>query len=132
MKKTIRSLVIATFALASIGLISGCQKDVMGCTYVTALNYNPNATIENGSCQYAGRAVFWFDSPQNDATVYINGTQGVVTQYYPVEYPVCGSNGCANFTLPAATYTYHAESTVSTWDGTMTVNANECSLILLN
>lgn len=132
MKNTLRTLVIASFIMAYIGLISGCQKEVMGCTYVTALNYNPHATIENGTCQYAGNAVFWFDEPRSDATLHINGKQGVITQYYPVEYPVCGSSGCANFSLAAGTYTYHAESSTSIWDGSMTVYANECSLILLD
>ena len=132
MKNTIRSLVIAALAMIYIGSITGCQKEVMGCTHVYASNYNPQATMENGTCQYSGNAVFWFNSPRGNATVSINGIAGYITQYYPVAYPVCGSNGCANFILVAGIYSYHAESSANIWDGTMTVNANECSLILLN
>ena len=132
MKKIIHFLVIATLATGYTGLISGCQKEVMGCTHNNAVNYNPHATMENGTCQYSGKAVFWYDSPRSDATVHINGMLGYITQYYPVNFPSCGSSGCANFTLPAGTYSYYAESSVSTWAGSMTINANECSLILLN
>ena len=132
MKNTLRTLVITAFVMVYAVSISGCQKEVMGCTYVTALNYNPKASMEDGTCKYTGRAVFWFDGPRADATVFISGKQGTITQYYPGALPVCGSSGCANFTLASGTYTYHAESSTSIWDGNMTVNANECSLILLN
>jgi hypothetical protein len=132
MNKSIRSLVITALAVAAISSVSSCRKDVIGCTYADAVNYNPQANIDNGSCQYSGRAVFWYDGPRNDAVVTINGRESYITQYYPVALPACGSNGCANFTLAAGTYSYHADTSVEFWDGTMTVNANECSLILLN
>ncbi len=132
MKNAFRSFVLASIAFVSIVSISGCQKDVMGCTQYGAINYNSRATMDNGTCQFTGRAVFWFDSPREFTTVYLNSSQSYITQYYPAALPSCGSNGCANFTLPAGTYTYHAESAVSIWDGSMTVYAGECSLILLN
>ncbi len=31
---------------------SGCTSPILGCTDPDASNYNPNATIDNGSCQY--------------------------------------------------------------------------------
>ena len=36
----------------SIVLLGSCQKDIEGCTDATAINYNPDATIDNSSCQY--------------------------------------------------------------------------------
>ena len=36
----------------SIVLLGSCQKDIEGCTDATAVNYNPDATIDNSSCQY--------------------------------------------------------------------------------
>jgi hypothetical protein len=34
------------------------NSDVYGCTDSTAINYNPNATIDNGTCQYASTCDF--------------------------------------------------------------------------
>lgn len=32
--------------------IAGCDSEVYGCTDPAAINYNPNATVNDGSCQY--------------------------------------------------------------------------------
>ena len=36
----------------SIVLLGSCQKDIEGCTDATAVNYNPDANIDNSTCQY--------------------------------------------------------------------------------
>ena len=36
----------------SIVLFGSCQKDIEGCTDATAVNYNPDANIDNNSCLY--------------------------------------------------------------------------------
>jgi hypothetical protein len=36
----------------SIALLGSCQKDIEGCTDATAVNYNPDANIDNSTCQY--------------------------------------------------------------------------------
>ena len=36
----------------SIVLFGSCQKDIEGCTDVNAVNYNPDANIDNSTCQY--------------------------------------------------------------------------------
>ena len=41
-----------TIFMFSIVLLGSCQKDIEGCTDATAVNYNPDATIDNSSCQY--------------------------------------------------------------------------------
>ena len=40
------------FFLALLFTISSCKKEdeIPGCTYSTASNYNPSATVDNGSC----------------------------------------------------------------------------------
>ena len=38
--------------------LSGCA--VEGCTDPNANNFNPDATITDGSCNYTGEAVFWY------------------------------------------------------------------------
>jgi len=44
-------------AIASLSLfIVSCKKDVPGCTDINALNHNPDANINDGSCLYKGPA----------------------------------------------------------------------------
>ena len=38
----------------SIVLLGSCQKDIEGCTDTTAVNYNSEATIDDGSCIIIG------------------------------------------------------------------------------
>tara|TARA_B110001450_G_scaffold138810_1_gene130099 strand:+ start:108 stop:1037 length:930 start_codon:yes stop_codon:yes gene_type:complete len=42
---------LIVFILAVVLFVS-CKKDIEGCTDLTSINYNPDATIDNGSCQY--------------------------------------------------------------------------------
>lgn len=42
-------------ALSSMGLFSGVA-DVAGCTYAVACNYNPNASLDDGSCDFTACA----------------------------------------------------------------------------
>ena len=42
---------LIVFVLAVV-LFGSCKKDIEGCTDLTSINYNPDATIDNGSCQY--------------------------------------------------------------------------------
>ncbi len=157
MKTTVPSFLTAAILFVGIGFISSCQKEVIGCTYPDALNYNSRATTNdgscisriygctdntaanynplanttNGTCQYNGSAMFYYNAAGNDATVTVNGLVGYITSYYTGQSPPCGSSGCANFTLSPGTYSYHVETTQSLWDGTITVTANGCARILL-
>ncbi|MCF8463538.1 MAG: hypothetical protein K9G41_01750 [Flavobacteriales bacterium] len=112
---------------------SGCRKEatVYGCMDPSSANYNPDANVDNGTCQYTGSAVFWYNSTGTTATVNVGGQTGYITQYYSSYDPGCGSGGCANFTLPTGTYSFYASSTFSTWSGNVTITKNGCSKMLL-
>jgi hypothetical protein len=114
---------------------SSCKKDVYGCTDFAAYNYNKAATIDNGSCVYSGNVTFFFSSNMANATVIIHGDTGIITGYYSGAPPQCGAVGCANFTLPAGTYTYTAQSSQKTWGittpDTAVVTENQCALYVL-
>jgi len=52
------------YILLAVSIIfSACKKeedvgsDVNGCTYSSALNYNPNATADDGSCSYVAGCI---------------------------------------------------------------------------
>jgi hypothetical protein len=122
--------------LAMIVLIANtsCKKEeekIYGCMDPSSSNYNPAANVDNGACEYNGKVTFWYNSDGTDAEVTINGQIGYITSYYPSYDPTCGSSGCANFTLPIGTYSFHAESTWSTWNGTVSITKNGCKLMLL-
>lgn len=114
--------------------VSGCKKTeviVWGCTDPSSTNYNPAATDDNGTCQYTGRVVFWYNSIGSDATVNCGGQTGYITDYYSSYDPSCGSSGCATFTLPVGNYSFTASSTWSNWSGNVTVTKSGCSKMLL-
>lgn len=129
MKKFILPLVLF------IALIGGCKKEeekIFGCTDPSSSNYNPVANTDNGTCEYTGDVTFWYNSNGTNATVTIGSRVGYITQYYPSYNPTCGSSGCANFTLDVGSYYYYAESSFSTWSGTVYVSKNGCARVLLN
>ncbi len=39
---------------------------VFGCTDATANNYNPNATVDDGSCTFGGGSTTWYEDSDND------------------------------------------------------------------
>lgn len=115
----------------------GTSTPVPGCTDATATNYNPLATINNGSCSYEGSATFWYSSAGTNATVIVHTNGGNFTEtingnYYYNSAPACGSLYCANFTLPVGTYNFTASSSFHNWSGIVYITANSCYKVLLN
>ena len=110
---------------------TGCVAKVNGCTDPSATNYNSTANVDNGTCSYKGHAMFWYyASGGTDCVVTIGGYTGYINgSYYYNSTPACGANYCANFYLPVGTYSYHAESTFSIWDGYITITNGGCSTV---
>jgi major membrane immunogen (membrane-anchored lipoprotein) len=130
--------------LVLLSILNGCKKDnqtsiytdpsvlpVYGCMDPTSTNYNPLATKDDGSCKYSGNITFWYNSNGTNAKVTVGGQIGYITGYYSSGVPSCGSNYCANFTLPTGTYNFVAQSSWHTWKGTITVPKNDCQTMLL-
>jgi hypothetical protein len=121
-----KKLIIFMF---SVVLLGSCQKDIEGCTDATAVNYNPDATTDNGSCiligdTYQGGIIFYLDgngggliaAPTDQSMgaewgclgAMISGADGIAIgtgaqNTIDIE-AVCSTNGtaadiCANLTL---------------------------------
>lgn len=78
---------------------NGCIEEVLGCTDPTALNYNPDATINNGSCVYSSQ----FGCTNPDACNYNPTAQ--------FDNGGCEFITCAGCTDPAAT-NYNPSATI--------------------
>lgn len=90
MKKLLYSILFITFALIqtqSFGQNPGDSTDIYGCMDTLALNYNPDATIDNGwGCIYfcdSTSAYFWITS-QSDSIVTIQSYAYSISE--PIEY----------------------------------------------
>ncbi len=96
------SLFSATILFLAL-VFSSCQNQVDGCTDPAALNYDPNATQDDGSCQYAqannqGGIILWFrQSTANNFT----STQGVTAFNYIINGVLAGTQTMSQFDAAA-------------------------------
>jgi hypothetical protein len=75
-----------------------------------------------------GNVMFWIQSDLGCGaiTVTLNGQSGSIVNYYSSGAPSCGATGCANFSLPAGTYSFSASCSSYTWNGTVTSTSGGC------
>lgn len=126
---------ITILSLLAVVSLSSCKKEeiVKGCTNSSADNYNPDATNDDGSCEYTGSVIFWMSSGDYNVDVTVNGATSTISSNYS-STPECGSSGCASFTLSSGTYSYHAEEDAlfpTTWAGNITVPKGGCQTLKL-
>ena len=101
-----RSIYFFIAVMSIIIAMSGCRKDIYGCTDPSGYNYNSAANANNGTCTYA--VMFWTNVNEGVVTVTIAGQTGTITGFVTGGQPNCGNSVSANFYLPAGTYTYTA------------------------
>ena len=128
-----KSIIASSAIFILIMTMSGCHRDIYGCTDPAAANYARNANVDNGSCRYNGNVMFWFDRNNGVGTVTINGQSANINGFVTGGVPNCGNNVSANFTLQEGSYIYSASATNGlTWNDTATVFANNCQLYQLH
>lgn len=106
--KTQKLFLIATI-LFSISFAS-CKK-VEGCKDRDSINYNPDAEVDDGSCEYKGSYVFWVNTLNAGESIVVscNGTIGELTLNY-TGAPSCGTNNGGAISLER---TWKGNSTIS-------------------
>lgn len=135
MKYVFYVLLGATLAL------SGCA--VEGCTDPNAVNFNDDATDNDGSCNYSGDVVFWYGQEVAEAkspfatsyTFYVDneivGSQAVSTYWQGA--PDCGQNASITVTkdlgvstIYPAVYEVVDDAGYTVWSGIVNFQANTC------
>jgi hypothetical protein len=75
-----------------------------------------------------GNIMFWVQSDLGCGAISVTLTgqgSGSISSFYG-SAPSCGASGCANFSVPAGSYSFTASCSERTWDGTVTVSADQC------
>ncbi|MFZ6052756.1 T9SS type A sorting domain-containing protein [Halocola ammonii] len=98
------------YGSVTFGVNADCEEEIEGCIDPEASNYNPEATIDDGSCEYS-------DCEANEILVQLNAGPGALfewsfenTEEYLEgggydgqgaieEYTFCVEDGCYNFTI---------------------------------
>src|SRR5688572_29550972 len=103
-----RYLLLGVIVILAFNL-SSCKKEVRGCKSSDALNYNSEATEDDGSCQYMGQAIFWIPPTTcGQATIEIDGKViGKIEQTY-TSPPTCSAPGCVIFKAAPGTYNWRS------------------------
>lgn len=61
----LKSLVFSTLTISLLLFSTSCKKDQEGCTDSNASNFNSDATIDDGSCEYGPQLIFKFKFDPN-------------------------------------------------------------------
>jgi major membrane immunogen (membrane-anchored lipoprotein) len=79
---------------------------------------------------YNYNLTFWTaeNCSPNPITVTVDSQTAQIIEYYPNNPATCGSEGCANFYLPAGTYYYTASNIDTTWQDSVVVTKGGCTL----
>lgn len=106
--------------------------------YNSTPNYNSTYNSSNSSSPYGynkGKIAIWTDcSDDGKISVYIDGVyKGQLTTYfYNNSTPDCNDSGTLGIILATGTYKIKASGSKKSWEGYITVAADECSTQQLN
>jgi hypothetical protein len=131
--------------MSGVIVMDSCKKDkVRGCTDPDSINYDALAEKNDGSCQYEGYAVIWYNQSASEGlvkdgasalTFYLNGEvvgSSAATVYW-TSAPDCGANGSVSVTQSLGrnktgsfNLTVKDQTNFEYWNTTLNMEANTC------
>src|SRR5579859_4687282 len=113
--KNLCSKALLVALLLFLIVFNSCKKNGQsdyGCMDPNALNYNPAAIHEDGSCMYNGSIVLWKNIPGATVTVKLpDGSTGYITKTLTTA-PLCNADGCLTYTNKPGSYSFSASDGV--------------------
>ena len=140
------SVVFTVLSLALV-LFTSCKHE--GCTDVDSVNFDPKANVNDGSCEYEGSVVFWYNQATADSlqdydaqSLTISVDNQVIGSYatnvYFAEAPTCKTSSVVTTTedlggakSKSYSYTVTDQDDFVWWSGNINVDANTCTGIEL-
>ena len=137
---TTRKLLTTAFLCALTATFASCDKSVPGCKDPISHNYDPDATEDDGSCQYyyGGKNFGQIDvgaeiDLDNEYTVYIDGKDVGRSLYYFPDGLSCGNPKAVGTVTEAGEHVIRAVGNGGTEvrEGTVTLGAQQCKIVLI-
>lgn len=144
--KRVNILILGLMILGTTTMTS-CKKE--GCTDGDSTNYNSDAKKDDGTCQYTGEHVIWYNVTTSanlladgatDLTFYVSNSivGSTAASVYWTSQPACGSNGSITISkdlggdkTKSYSYSVKDQTGFEYWSGTLSFEANTCTALQL-
>ena len=140
--------ILSLVSLTMLLVVSACKRE--GCTDPDSVNYDPQANVDDHSCQYQGSVVFWYNKATSDTllaydaqslTFYVDDqvVGSYATNVYFTSQPDCKTESVVKVTkdlgsAKSKSYSYKVvdDDGYTWWQGNVNIDANTCLALQLD